>query len=80
MRRRGGGSIFQRGGALWIKYYRDGQPIRESVARALNKLPGDVSERDAQGLLNKRLGAIAGGQPIVLRADRVRVGACSTIC
>jgi integrase len=74
MKRRGGGSIFRRGGSLWLKYYRDGQPIRESVARALGRLPEAVTEKDAQALLNKRLGAIAGGQPIVLRADRVRVG------
>jgi hypothetical protein len=71
--RRSGGSIFRRGGSLWIKYYRDGQPIRESVARALDKLSGDVTERDAQALLNKRMGSVVTGQPIVLRADRVRV-------
>jgi len=40
----------------------------------LNKQPADVTEKDARALLNKRLGAIAGGQPIALRADRVRIG------
>src|SRR4029453_4988590 len=40
MSRRGGGSIFQRGGAYWLKYYRAGQPIRESVAKFLGKNPG----------------------------------------
>ncbi len=74
MKGRRGGSIFRRGGSLWLKYYRDGQPIRESVARSLGKRPEDVTEKDARDLLNKRLGAIAGGQPIVLSADRVRVG------
>jgi integrase len=71
--KRGSGSIFHRGGSLWIKWYRDGQPVRESVARALDTAPAEVTERDAQTLLNKRLGAVAAGQPIVLKADRVRV-------
>lgn len=75
MKRRGGGSIFKRGGAFWLKYYRDGQPIRESVAKSLGKLPELVTEKDASALLNKRLGAIAGGQPIAIGADRVRIGA-----
>jgi integrase len=73
MKRRGGGSIYERGGALWIKYYRDGQPIRESVAKTLNRLPSDVTERDAIALLNRRVGAIAAGEPISVRAERVRV-------
>jgi len=73
MRRRGGGSVYQRGGVLWIKYYRNGRPMRESVAVALHKLPGDVTEKDASGLLNKRLGAIATGQPIAPRAEKVTV-------
>src|SRR5262245_36600649 len=72
--KRGKGSIFSRGGSVWIKWYRDGEPIRESVARVLGKRPEDVTERDAQTLLNKRLGAVATGQPVILRADRVRVG------
>ena len=33
-----------------------------------------MTEKDARALLNKRLGAIAGGQPIALKADRVRIG------
>jgi hypothetical protein len=71
---RGGGSIFQRGGAYWLKYYRDGQPIRESVAKSLNKAPAEVTEGEARKLLNQRLGKIASGEPIALRAERVRVG------
>jgi integrase len=73
MKRRGGGSIFRRGGSLWVKYYRDGQPIRESVAKTLSKLPGDVSEKDATSLLNRRLGDIARGTPVAVRAERVTV-------
>src|SRR5437868_13713054 len=75
MRRRGSGSIFRRGDAYWLKYYRDGRPIRESVAKSLGKLPDMVTDKDARALLNKRLGAIAGGQPIAIGADRMRVGA-----
>jgi integrase len=75
MKRRGGGSIFKRGGAYWLKYYRDGQPIRESVAKSLNKAPGDVTPAEARKLLSQRLGKIANGEPIAFRAERVRVGA-----
>jgi integrase len=75
MRRRGGGSVFRRGGAYWLKYYRDGRPVRESVAKSLGKPPDLVTDKEARALLNKRLGAIAGGQPIAIGADRVRVGA-----
>ncbi len=74
MSRRGGGTIYQRGDAFWLKYYRDGQPIRESVAKSLNKAPGDVTEAEARKLLNQRLGKIANGEPIALQAERVRVG------
>ena len=73
MKRRGGGSIFRRGGALWLKYYRDGQPMRESVAKTLGKLAADVTEKDARALLNKRMGAIAGGEQPAPRAERVVV-------
>ena len=75
MRQRGSGSIFRRGGAYWLKYYRDGRPVRESVAKSLGRRPELVTEKEARALLNKRLGAIAGGQPITIGADRVRIGA-----
>ena len=29
--KRGEGSIFKRGGVYWIKYYRNGRPVREST-------------------------------------------------
>jgi integrase len=63
--RRGGGSLYQRGGVWWIKYYRAGRPIRESS--------GSELERAARTLLNKRLGSVAKGEPIVRGADKVRV-------
>jgi integrase len=74
MKRRGGGSIFTRGTSLWIKYYRDGQPMRESVAVALGRSPEHVTEKDATALLNKRLGEVARGAQIVPRAEKVRIG------
>jgi integrase len=64
-KRRGGGSLFQRGAIWWIKYYRNGLPIRESS--------GSELERVARTLLNKRLGAVAKGEPIARGADKVRV-------
>jgi integrase len=64
-KRRGGGSLFKRGAIWWIKYYRNGQPVRESS--------GSELERVARTLLNKRLGAVAKGEPIVRGADKVRV-------
>jgi len=73
MKRRRGGSIFQRGGSVWLKYYRDGKPLRESVAKTLGKPPADVTEKDASTLLNKRMGAIADGVEPVPKADRVVV-------
>lgn len=66
--------IFQRGGAYWLKYYRAGLPIRESVAQSLGKSPGDVTEGEARRLLKQRVGKIANGEPIALGAERVRVG------
>src|SRR5687767_10018893 len=63
MKRRGGGSIFKRGNIWWVKYYRNGQPIRESSESTL--------EGDAKKLLNKRMGALANGQPIAPRAEKV---------
>src|SRR2546426_9959082 len=65
MKRRGGGCIYQRGGILWIKYYCNGKPIRESSGSAL--------EREARALLSRRMGALASGQPIAPRADKVTV-------
>jgi integrase len=50
-----------------VKYYRNGRPFRETT--------GSTEERAAKDLLNKRMGAIATGQPIAPRADRVRLEA-----
>jgi len=67
MRRTGGdGMRYQRGQIWWIKFYRHGRPVREST--------GSTKERDAKNLLRRRLGAVAEGRPISLRAEKVRVG------
>ena len=66
MRRKGGGSYYRRGSVWWVKWYRNGRPVREST--------GSSEERDARNLLNRRLGAVAEGRPISLRAEKIRVG------
>jgi integrase len=48
----------------WVKYYRDGRPIREST--------GTTSESAARRFLKEREGRVATGQPILPRADRIR--------
>jgi integrase len=71
--RRGGGTIYTRGrhGTLWIQYYKAGRPVRESVAQTLGRPPADCTAKDAEKLLNQRLGQLATGQPLALRAERV---------
>ena len=56
--RRGAGSIYRPKGSrnVWLKYYRDGVAVRESS--------GTDSEREAQRLLNQRVGEIASGNYI----------------
>ena len=59
------GSIYPRGNVLWIKYYRKGQPIRESSRS------GDYE--DALRLLKRRQGEIAVGKFAGLKPERIRV-------
>lgn len=66
MRAQSGGSLYRRGGIWWVKYYRDGRPIRQST--------GETLEKPARAFLAKRMGAIAEGMPENPRADRIRVG------
>ena len=54
-RPRGTGSIYRRGGTVWIKYYDlNGKPHRESSHSAL--------EKDAERLLKKKTGRDCGGE------------------
>ncbi len=48
----------------WIKYYRDGRPIREST--------GTDKEGEARRILRHREGDLAVGRPVFPRADRIR--------
>ena len=58
------GSLYKRGTIWWVKYYRNGRPIREST--------GTDKEGEARRFLKHREGAVAAGKPIIPRADRVR--------
>jgi len=57
------GSIYRRGGVLWIKYYRNGIPMRESAETD--------KESVAKNLLKQREGDIVRGVPITPRTNRV---------
>lgn len=59
------GSVFKRNRTWWIKFYQNGKPIRES-SRSTRK-------SDAERLLKLREGAVAKGEPISLRAERITV-------
>lgn len=48
----------------WCKYYRDGVPIREST--------GTERHSDALRFLTARVGKVAAGEPVLLRADKIR--------
>lgn len=59
------GSIYKRGNKLWIKYYRDGVPMREST--------GSDKETVAKNLLKLREGDVARGVPITPKVNRLRL-------
>ena len=60
------GMIYKRAGSrfFWIKYYRNGQPIREST--------GTDKETEAKTILKAKEGDIASGRPVMPHADRIR--------
>ena len=60
------GSLYKRGNVWWVKYYRNGRPIRESR--------GTEKETEARRVLKEREGRVATGQPILPRADRIQYG------
>jgi integrase len=57
------GSIYKRGAVYWIKYYRNGVPMRESA--------GSDKEKGAKDLLKQREGDIVRGVPVTARTNRV---------
>jgi integrase len=60
------GAIYRRPNSpfLWIKYYVNGRPVREST--------GTAKEKEAEQFLKRREGAAAEGKPVFHRIDRVR--------
>jgi integrase len=58
------GMTYQRGAIWWVKYYRNGLPIRESS--------GSTKESDAVQLLKIREGDIAHGLPVNPKLNRIR--------
>src|SRR6266404_4267285 len=59
------GSIYRRGGRLWIKYYRNGCAMREST--------GTDKEGIAKNLLQQREGDIARGVPVTPQTNRCTI-------
>lgn len=59
------GSVFKRNRIWWIKFYKDGRPHRESS--------GSTKKSDAERLLKLREGAVAKGEPISLKAERITI-------
>jgi len=64
-RRPRAGSIYPRGGKYWIKYYRRGQPFRESSH--------SDSYEEAERLLKRRQGEVVTGKFAGLAAERIKV-------
>jgi integrase len=64
-RKKGDGSVFQRGAVWWVKYYRNGKPYRETS--------GSDKESEARKLLKKRLGEIVLGRFVGPDAERVTI-------
>jgi len=58
------GMTYQRGAVWWVKYYRNGRPIRESSR--------STKESDATQLLKIREGDIAHGLPVNPKLNRIR--------
>ena len=59
------GSLYRRGQVWWIKFYRDGKPIRESA--------GTPKESEARKLLRRREGEAEEGKPHIPNVTRVRL-------
>jgi integrase len=58
------GYLYKRGTMWWVKYYANGQPMREST--------GTAKRKEAERFLKEREGRSATGQPILKRADRIQ--------
>ncbi len=58
------GSVYKRGNVWWVKYYRNGRPIREST--------GTDKETEAKRFLKLREGDVAQGRLVIPRVERIR--------
>ncbi len=58
------GSLYRRGTIWWVKYYRNGRPIRETT--------GTDKETEAKRFLKLREGDVASGRLIIPRVERIR--------
>jgi integrase len=58
--------IYRRGSTLWVKFYRDGVPIRESAGKG-------ADEQAAKDLLRLREGDVVRGVPVGPKVGRIRV-------
>ncbi len=58
------GYLYKRGNIWWVKYYRNGRPIRESTATD--------KETEAKRFLKLREGDVATGRLIIPRVERIR--------
>ena len=58
------GMIYKRGTIWWVKYYVNGRPVREST--------GTDKVLEAKKMLKERDWKAVTGQPIIMRADRIR--------
>lgn len=58
------GSLYRRGNVWWVKYYRNGRPIRESA--------GTDKETEAKRFLKQREGDVAAGRLVIPRVERLR--------
>ncbi len=58
------GSLYRRGNIWWVKYYRNGRPIREST--------GTDKETEAKRFLKLREGDVAQGRLVIPRVERIR--------
>ena len=59
------GMIYRRGNLWWVKYYRNGAPLRESS--------GSTKETVARKLLTQREGDIVRGVPVTPRLNRCTI-------
>jgi len=58
------GSLYKRRSIWWVKYYRNGRPIREST--------GTDKETEAKRFLKLREGDVAQGRLVIPRVERIR--------